>query len=336
MITLFTGAPGAGKTAALVDFLSKLPGDRPIYSDGLEGLKLPHTPCDANNWHTELPDGAILVVDEAQRKWRPAGSGAKVTDDIAAMETHRHRGIDIFLTTQAPALINSNVRNLVGRHVHIRDVGIMGRWWYEWPETNTAMAWKTCVNRRKYKLPKKAFDLYTSSSLHIAPVRGIPPKLYLAIGAFVALLVLGFMVYQRIQKTQAPQLPAPSQSHSSNTSGAPMPTAAASPRAFDPERGPIDDRVAWIPRISNRPESAPAFDHLRVVVNMPKVVGGWCQGETCRCINQQGTDSGLSDRDCAAWLKNPPFDPYTRPSVDKAQDSRDTPTQPTQNAPAPA
>jgi len=204
MITVFTGSPGAGKTASLVDFLSKLPGDRPLFVDGLDGWTLPHTVVDANNWHAELPDGAILVIDEVQRVWRPRGAGAKVPESVSQLETHRHRGIDVFVTTQAPRLMDSNVRVLVGRHVHIRDVGVLGRYWYEWPECNDAMAWKTCINKKRISLPKKAFALYKSASLHTVPVRGIPRAIFVGLIALMIFAVLAYGVYKIINRTQIP------------------------------------------------------------------------------------------------------------------------------------
>ena len=306
MLTLFTGAPGAGKTAALVDYISKLPGNRPIFSDGLNGLTVPHTEVDATDWHNQLPDGAILVIDEVQRVWRPRGPASKVPESVAMLETHRHRGIDVFMTTQAPGLLDSNVRNLVGRHVHIRDTGILGRWWYEWPETSVQMQWKTCVNKRRYKLPKKAFELYKSSSLHTVPERGIPPSLYVGIGALLLLSVLVFMTYKIINRTQ--------------NGGNPTSIPAASPATHqggvmqvgytEKGNGPIDDRVDFIPRVSSKPESAPAYDQLRKIAVMPRVIGGYCQGDYCYCSTQQGTNSGMSSNECREWLKSPPFNPY--------------------------
>ena len=127
MITLLTGAPGAGKTALLVEWLRTLYTDRPIYVHGLNGLTLDHFEVDGNQWHTELPDGAIVVIAEVQQVWRPRGPGHAPPASVQALETHRHRGIDIFLTTQKPNLLASNVRGLVGRHVHIRDTGWLGR-----------------------------------------------------------------------------------------------------------------------------------------------------------------------------------------------------------------
>jgi zona occludens toxin len=320
MITLFTGMPGAGKTAALVDLLSKLDKDRPLFVDGLNGLTLDHSPVDAHKWPDELPDGAILVIDEVQRVWRPRGPGAKVPEEVAALETHRHRGIDVYLTTQAPRLLDANVRGLVGRHVHIRDTGWLGRHWYEWPEVNEAMTWKTCPNKRKFKLPKKAFELYKSASMHTKPVRGTPVALYVAALALVGVAAGAFLVYRIVSKGMnggtdtKPAVEAKTTASGSSTAPA---HHGAGPRA-------IDDRVDWIPRVSYRPESAPAFDHLREVKAMPVVSAAICIDDDCKCLTQQSTNAGLTAQECREWAANRPFNPYRVERVETA--SADTPS----------
>lgn len=302
MITLFTGAPGAGKTAAMVDYLRTIVGDRPVFADGLDGLTLDHSLIDSNDWPTLVPDGGVLVIDEVQRVWRPRGPGAKVPLSVSELETHRHRGIDVFLTTQSPRLLDANVRALVGRHVHIRDTGILGRYVYEWPEVSEDLAWKTCVNKRRFKLPKAAFALYKSASLHVAPVRSVPLMLYVAVAAFLLLLAGAYYIYSMLHRINAPPVPpvvlhAPAADASSFAGGPPVPRL-------------IDDRVDFVPRVGNKPESAPAYDHLRVIAVMPQVVGGFCEGDFCRCFTQQWTDPGLSARDCADWIHHTPFNPY--------------------------
>lgn len=311
MLTLFTGMPGAGKTAALVDLLRGIAGTRPIYSDGLNGLKLEHTPVDATKWHEEVPDGAVLVIDEVQRVWRPRGPGSKVPEAVQMLETHRHRGIDIFVTTQNPRLVDANVRGLVGRHVHIRDTGWLGRQWYEWPECNESMAWKTCPNKRKYKLPKAAFSLYTSASEHTKPIRNTPIALYLAIGAIGAAVVGGVMVVRTVGGKSAPAEAKPATPAAQNLVTAP---GASSSPAGGAHAGPkvIDDRVDWIPRVSSRPESAPAYDEIRKVSAMPVVVGCMVFKGRTRCYTSQGTDAGLDEREAAQWMQSPRFDPYAR------------------------
>lgn len=323
MITLFTGMPGAGKTAAMVDLLSKLPGDRPIYvhydpaakrrPDQVvlhEGLKLDHQPIHVNDWPGSLPDDAICIIDEVQDVWRPRGSTAKVPDAIAALETHRHSGIDFYLTTQAPRLVDANVRGLVGRHVHIRDTGWLGRHWYEWPECNDSMTWKTCPVKKSYKLPAKAFELYTSATSHNKAIRTTPAALYWAIAFVVLTLIFGAYALMAINKRPVSGELVPL----ANSSSGQMTSTGFSPveRVKD-GAGPIDDRVDFIPRVSSKPESAPAYDHLRVIKSMPVVTAGYCVGSDCKCYTDQGSDSGLSSSDCGAFVHNKPFNPYRGP-----------------------
>lgn len=52
---------------------------------------------------------------------------------------------------------------------------------------------------------------------------------------------------------------------------------------------------------------------------MPKIVGGAIMGKRVKCYTQQGTDAGVSESDCRAWLANPPFDPYRVAEPDQAK-----------------
>lgn len=66
----------------------------------------------------------------------------------------------------------------------------------------------------------------------------------------------------------------------------------------------------FTPRLAGRPESAPIYDPVRVVKAMPVVLGCVSMRARCSCITEQGTDAGLTDDQCRAWLDNPPFNPY--------------------------
>lgn len=322
MMTLFTGVPGSGKTAAMVDLLVRMRGqdehaDRPLYVCNLDGFVPDHVDMsaeDAQRWHQVVPDGAIIVIDEVQKVWRPRGPGMKVPDHIAECETHRHRGIDFLLTTQGPKLVDGNIRDLIGRHVHIRDVGFLGRMWYEFPECSMPVAWKTCVTKKRYFLPKRIFGLYKSSSLHVKPVRSVPRVLIVlaVVGAYV--VYEGWGMYRKYGAGAA----APPASVAGNKPGSSSVSAGAqTPGGVggSPAGPPVTARSiveSFTPRIPDRPETAPAYDALRVVVVMPKIAGGYCQGETCRCILQTGRTAHVSDEACRAWLSDPPFDPYRR------------------------
>ena len=329
MITLFTGMPGAGKTAALIALLMKELGDRPLFvhfdpaertrpEQKLlhETLLLPHQAINANDWHNQLPDGAVLVVDEVQGCWRPRGPATKVPVAIQALETHRHAGVDIFLTTQAPRLMDANIRGLVGRHVHIRDTGFLGRWWYEWPETNEGVAWKTCPVKKRYKLPKKVFEVYQSAVVHNKSIRTIPPAAYIAGAALLAALVGVMLVTRVVSKGSEPgteSTVAPSvQASAIRTGHADQVTAAAQL---------VDERVDFMPRMFDRPWTAPAYDHLRQVQVMPTITGSICVNDKCTCYHGKGKLLDVGNDACAAWTKERPFDPYAAPATSVASDA---------------
>jgi len=308
MITLITGAPGAGKSSALVSLLVELAKGRAIYVNGIPDLKVPHFPLDdPRKWMETVPDGSAIVMDEAQNTWRPLGPGQKVPEDIAALETHRHRGLDFFIITQGPRLIHANVRALVGRHVHLRDLGVLGRWWYEWPECadNCAASWKNAPLKKRYKIDKKTFGLYKSASEHIKPIRSFPKMLVVAIAAVIGTIGMAFYAYtrvlHRVEDSKKPAVVA---------GVVATPGQGAQGSFAAPVKGFIDDRKDFVPRVSNRPESAPAYDGLRQISQMPVISMAICRGDECRCYTQQGTPAGLSASECREWFENKPFNPY--------------------------
>lgn len=263
MITLITGAPGAGKTNALVSLLAELAEGRALYVSGIPDLQVPHVVLDdPTKWHEVVEDGGAVVIDEVQRVWRPNRS--KIPDDIAALETHRHRGIDFFIVTQGPNLVHQNVRALVGRHVHLRDTGITGRWWYEWPECcdNVTSGWKQAPLKKHYSLDKKAQALYTSASKHVKPIRSFPKVLLLLLAVLVAFVVLGWRTYSsfapRISEAQNLGQPKPS-------------TPASAPTA--PPAGPV--------AAASAPGVAPA-------ASGPRLAGCIAMRKRCECIDTDG------------------------------------------------
>lgn len=319
MITIITGTPGTGKTSYVVSELMTTTG-RNIYVDGIPDLVLPHEVCppvgewvkvdkdaDGATSHTwNFPPNSIIIVDEAQRNFRPRPAGSKVPDYVAALETHRHAGLDFWFITQHPALIESNVRRLCGRHVHIRTTAI-GRRLHEWtqvedPENASARA---SAVTRPYKLPKEAFGKYKSAEVHTKNKARLPLSMFVVIAAIVGFIVVAWFTYGSVKKKIEPAKVSTTDQHS-----------AAS---IHPSQGVVSQGVAVDPaelltqfdaRVPGRPETAPAFDALRVVKNMPVVVGCVQTSTRCTCVNQQGLDANLDKMQCESWLKNPPFNPY--------------------------
>jgi zona occludens toxin len=198
----------------------------------------------------------------------------------------------------------------------------MGRWLYEFPECDTNNSWKRCENKRRYTLPKHVFDKYKSASMHIKPVRNRPVMLYLVGAAILALLYLLWTLYSSFKSDPvAPQSdkPAITQQAPAIASGLASSVGLAPPPASSPVKK-IDDRVDWIPRVSNMPETAPAFDDVRKVQAFPVVAGGVCFKGECKCFTQQGTNAGLNHDECLIAINNPRFDAYSAPvPVQQAQ-----------------
>ena len=177
MLYLITGVPGSGKTLKMISDLMTREDlkNRPLYLEGIPEVKedvIPHFPIpegeSMQTWHKWAPTGAILVIDECQRVFRPRPSGSKVPDYVAELETHRHKGIDIFLLTQHPRLIDANVRNLIGHHCHISKTNLGVRRMVEWNACGDPQNRKSIAEGVKsvYTLDKRAFGVYKSAEEH--------------------------------------------------------------------------------------------------------------------------------------------------------------------------
>ncbi|MDD3761204.1 MAG: zonular occludens toxin domain-containing protein [Acidithiobacillus sp.] len=206
MLSLYTGAPGAGKTLKMLsDFLANADGSRPIYVYGVEGLVpsdkwLPLD--DPKKWH-ECPHGSLVLIDEAQTVFRPRRPGDPVPEHIAAAETHRHLGLDLIMTTQYPMLIDAHLRRLVSDHQHLVNVwGLKGRSSvFEWDEAQDDPKdprARKLARRFMFKYPKAVFALYKSAQVHTKKPR-VPAwfKFGLPI-VFLILAVAGYFVYYSI------------------------------------------------------------------------------------------------------------------------------------------
>ncbi|WP_082145126.1 zonular occludens toxin family protein [Delftia tsuruhatensis] len=311
MLTLITGNPGTGKSAALVSMLEELGKERQLYVNGIPELLIPHIELtEPEKWHETVPDGSVIIIDEVQRIWRPSGPGQKIPDMIALLETHRHRGLDFYIITQGPNLIHANVRALIGRHVHLRDLGILGRWWYEWPECadNCRTGWKNAPIKKRYRLPKSVFGKYKSASIHVKPVRSFPWMLVVMIVALVTVFVMSWFAYRAINARLHPVAPEPV-SATPNAAVGPSRQDAPVPPVTSPVVAP-DERVAFIPRLSDRPWTAPAYDEIRRVVAMPLITGAMCINDHCVCFNGSRRLLDVSSVACDEWRIQRPFNPY--------------------------
>lgn len=210
MIHLITGVPGSGKSLLAIELILKnfqSPDIKPCYSN-INGLEYDALRCftldDVEHWF-DLPDGAIIVIDECQRWFRPRPNGSTVPEFISRFETHRHQGLDIILITQHPGLIDRNIRKLVELHQHMyRPFGMERRTVFEWntcnesPEPNQSA---DSANKHQKPFDKSLFQYYKSATIHTHKKR-LPYKKF-AVLVTCVLIVIGAFFKIAYEKSSA-------------------------------------------------------------------------------------------------------------------------------------
>jgi zona occludens toxin len=304
MITLITGTPGAGKSAYAVwhEIRTADAEGRLIYCCGIPRLKIPTVEWSyeqASQWAVKKPDvfdnetgellppllenvkeGSLIVIDECQELWRNGSSSARdVPLDISYLEKHRHHGLDFVILTQHPDLVHSNVRRLVGKHIHIRKTPL-GLYLYEFsewcahPETRGG---RDNSSRRRYSLNKNVFNLYESASLHVKTSHRKPIQLYVLGTILLLAPFFGYFIYSRINQRVHP---------------APFPSA--------PANLPIHSRPAT--PILSSPEIVKStflvISPLSNLVNWSKVSTCVASASTCTCYGLSANKLIVPDSSC--------------------------------------
>ena len=221
--SIITGAPGAGKSLMTVwEIARHVPGSMVKATDTVEShgttyragelvprhlfcnipnLVVDHQLINAENlrtWHEWAQPGDVIIYDEAQEVFRTRALGVAVPPAIAAMETHRHRGVDIVLITQHPNLLDANLRRLVNQHLHVRRMASFLAMVYEWDHCSDPGRVRTAFGSRTFWYPRKAFALYKSASLHTKARARLPGVVFVGLAVLVGLAVGGPMVYSRL------------------------------------------------------------------------------------------------------------------------------------------
>lgn len=312
MLTLITGTPGAAKTLyAVAEIASAVPGStvekdrvpipRRLFSN-IKDLRLDHTHIDGddlNKWHTWAKPGDVIVFDEVQEVWRPRGLGIKVPDCIAALETHRHMGVDIILITQHPMLVDPNIRRLVNQHLHLRRLPFSSSWLYEWDHCANPGQVRTCIQSKVWFHKKSAYDLYKSAQLHTKPVTRIPRVAFVGLAALAGLLYIGPVAYSRVTSSlgagEAPSKP-------QQVAAAPfVPSAPAVP-------------VPEAPALPTAP--------VAPLVVKPEPVFAGClasRSGSCSCFDTQGRAVDQDPEVCTSFNRPPPLPPDALPEPVRAR-----------------
>lgn len=303
MIVLTTGLPGAGKTLYTLQLVMDRAAKegREVYYSGIKDLKLPWIEMQRGEDWEKLPDGSIVVIDEAQRVFRPRGNGAVVPSHVASLETHRHHGLDIYIITQHPMLMDSAVRRLVGQHFHVvRSFGMQKATVHEWSEVKD-QADKSRADSIKHlwAYPKNVFALYHSAEVHTHK-RRIPMRL-------VVLLVIPFVIAGLVwsvgqwmkAKTQAP-------ARTDTTEAKALPSSFTAPAGAAPAATRLsaaDYIGSYVPRVEGLAYSAPRYDSITAPEVAPVPVACAASAKRCQCYSQQGTRLDVAEQMCRTFAE---------------------------------
>lgn len=341
-IDLYTGQPGNGKTALMMERLTAeaAKAERPVYAAGIDGLNVDGVVIleDARRWNDRdangefiVPDGSLIFVDEV---WKFFGhlqdaSRAPNPPHVLALAEHRHRGIDFVWTTQMPNQLYPFARGLIADHYHVvRRFGTQFVDVFQWGELNEdvkSQARRENAQRTTRRLPSAVFEKYKSATLHTIK-RRIPWKVW----AIPLVLVAGvgallFAVQHLRAKSMADRL---SGKETSAAQAAPAPAGGSSPVriAYSTAEEYQKFTAALVPAA---PWTAPAFAG-RQVASDPKLfcmssgagrdASGKLQPESCHCFTEQGTPYVVPNvAMCKAIARDgAPYNPF-QPPLDNNQ-----------------
>lgn len=321
MITLITGLPGNGKTLYTISWIKAKAEkeNRPVFYARIRGLKLPWTLIDPFKWD-ECPANAIIVIDECQQSDNPQDPkspslfgvrqrGAPVPQWAAALETHRHKGVDLVLITQDPMLLDAHDRKLVGQHFHvIRNFGMARATVHEFTacRPNVAQSRANSV-RHEWSYPKDAYEWYESAEVHTMKAR-VPMRVWILlslpfiIGAIVWYAWIRYLDPNR-EKGAPPPVSGPASSQFA-TAG-----QSSNGRALT-----VDEYVAQFqPRVQGLEYTAPVYDEVTKPTQAPYPAACVAMGPRCDCYTQQGTHLTVTPELCRQVVSGGFFLAWTPP-----------------------
>lgn len=296
MIVLITGVPGAGKTLYALNWVkAKAEKEgRTVYYSGIADLNtavLPWTECKPEEWH-KLPAGALVVVDECQRVFRPRMHGSAVPEFVEKLETHRHLGIDLVFITQHPMLVDTNVRRLVGLHFHVmRRFGAKWATVHEWGGVREGCDKNRADSvRHDFRYPVESFGWYKSAELHTHKLR-VPARVWVLLAVpFVAVGAM-YYGYRAMAGSSGSEAAAASESAASASALSLSPSLPPrdAPPASDGSMSVADYLRMHSPRVRGLAYTAPVYDSVTQPTEAPYPAACIQSASRCQCYTQQGT-----------------------------------------------
>lgn len=292
MIYLYTGKQGAAKTLfTIADVQARAELEqREVFYSRIRGLKLPWTQIeDVSKWH-ECPEGALIVLDEAQDVFPDRHPASAVPGHVSPIAEARSRGHDVYLITQDPLNLDPFVRRQVNTHFHFARM-------FRGAEVSTVYEFDTCkhnvdrsksgaVDERKRVFPKELYGQYESAVFHTHKVK-VPPKLWIAL---LFLVLVGAYLWWFVSRHMGDDVPSTAQAE---------PVAVQVQKAgFVPPNVPVGatgelTREQWLerhqPRVPGLAYTAPVYDGVTQPARAPYPAACIQSASRCQCYTQQGT-----------------------------------------------
>ena len=318
MLTVITGQPGNGKSLYTIAFVEakRKAESRPVFYFGIPELTLPWTPLeDPTKWH-ECPEKSIIVIDEVQKIMPPRPSSSKPPQHVSELETHRHKGFDLFFMTQDPSLVDNHLKKLAGEHIHlIRQWGRQKADLYKMQKVQDP----TNANLKRalhstFPYPKQVFDWYKSADAHTHK-KSIPFKYYLMYALPVLALAAACFGGWKLWKISHPDQVKPAATAAAGAPSA-MPGVPGAPGAVGGQAQRAAPMTAaeyvasYTPRVPGLQYTAPAYDELTKPSRVPvpaacvQIRGG------CECWTQQGTRLETTPQICDQVVKRGFFEAF--------------------------
>lgn len=330
MIEVITGLPGNAKTLYSLGLVIERAKkeNRVVYYAGLKEFKSDDPRLlgtewiefDPVTWHETVPSNAIILIDEAQKIFRNRSLGAVPGKHVTELEEHRHKGLDFYMITQHPSLIDPAIRKLTQTHHHM--VRIWGR------EASTVHRWngikENCdkpggradSEKKTWGFRKDLYGLYKSADAHTMK-KQIPARVkLLAVLCLVLVALVAYMVMYLKSKTEgktsaaAPAVVADSRA-GSNTSA----QSGDLPAPLDA----VEDLRQYVyrdtPRVAGLPHTAPKYDQITEPVRAPVPsciqIGSASSAKVdCKCFSQQGTPMAVEFNMCVEFARNGYFQDF--------------------------
>lgn len=323
MITFITGVPGSSKTLNTIKMVQEEWGetDRPVYYAGIKDLSLDWIEIqydDVKNWRKDIPEGSIIVIDEAYNAWPRRSNNKEVPQSIVDLATHRHGGYDFYIITQKHTSVDHGVREQVGRHFHYERAHgweSARRWEFQKAVDPDDYHEREVALKQRVKFDKSYYGVYKSAEVHTFKKK-VPKKIIAIAALLVITLGLGYSVLSNplssSDKFEASQYDAiPTERHLGQT---------GDNGRIRLESIPADELYieTWTPRVDDIPYSAPAYDKVTEVKTYPRPQCMYhIKKDVCSCFTQQATPLDISYPQCMNIVENGWFNPF----VDESQES---------------